>query len=72
MGGKKELEEPTSALISWLEESKRAGVGCGKAGEGASNSPWRRLAMATSGLLGSAFEFRNHGFVYASRQNPEA
>lgn len=67
------MEEPTSALISWIEESKRAGLGCGKAGGGASNSPWRWVSYGpTSGLSGSAFEFRNHGFVFASRQNPEA
>ena len=72
MGGKKQMEEPTSELTSWVEESKSAGMGCGMGREGLSHISWRHLAAATPGLCGSAFEFRHIGFLLASRQNPEA
>lgn len=38
-GERKKMEEPVSKLISWAEESKRAGVGCGMAREGGQTFP---------------------------------
>ena len=56
-GREKNVEESASELISWIEESQRPGIRCGKDREGASGIPWRRLATAVSGLSGSAFKF---------------